>query len=383
MLPCGKPIWDNSPIVTDYKEYIENHFGYIECDITPPSNLHIPLLPEKKDFKLVFDLVDKEKAVYTSVELLRAIDVGYTITKIYKSLSFDKTDDLFKGYVNKFLKIKIECSGYDGDDIEQYIKDWYNHTGIVLEKDKIVANSGMKLIAKILLNSLWGKFGQKDDMATTEYFTEPSKWFRLLEKHNKGELNIKTETMIDENTLYVQYISNDSKTSSLNNTNLALAAFVTSQARLRLYDELYQLDDRVIYCDTDSIIYKHHPEKHNIPEGELLGQWESETKLPIVKVLAIAPKSYGYETSDGKVEVKCKGISLHYNNSKKYNMDSLNTLITGKGKETEILTTKMEFIKDNKKGTITTRNTDKKISYKPELFKRTVNDDYTTTARTK
>jgi hypothetical protein len=379
MLPCGVPITEINPIVTDYKEYIQNHFGYIECDISPPNYLHIPLLAEKKDFKLVFDLVEKVNAVYTSVELLRAIDVGYTITKIHKSLTFDKSDNLFKGYVNKFLKIKVECSGYDGDDIDKYIQDWFLHTGIVLEKDKIKSNKGMKLLAKILLNSLWGKFGQKDDMPTTEYYTEPSKWFRLLEKHNKGELLIKSETMIDENTLYVQYINKEEKASSLNTTNLALAAFITSQARLRLYAELYQLDDRVIYCDTDSIIYKHHPEKHNIKEGNLLGQWESETKLPIIKVLAIAPKSYGYETTDGKVEVKCKGITLHYNNSKKYNMESLNSLITQEQKEIE--TTKMEFVKDNKKGTIKTKNVNKIISYKPELFKRTVNDDYTTTSR--
>ena len=38
---------------------------------------------------------------------------------------------------------------------------------MLLEKDKIKKNKGKKLLAKILLNSLWGKFGQKDNMPTT------------------------------------------------------------------------------------------------------------------------------------------------------------------------------------------------------------------------
>ena len=56
-LPCGKPIWVEDVEVN--KEYLENHFGYYEVDIECPKNIHIPLLPEKKDMKLIFDLVNK------------------------------------------------------------------------------------------------------------------------------------------------------------------------------------------------------------------------------------------------------------------------------------------------------------------------------------
>ena len=38
-------------------------------------------------------------------------------------------------------------------------------------------------------------------------------------------------------------------------TNVVIAAFTTSQARLKLYEELYKLSDRILYCDTDSIIF--------------------------------------------------------------------------------------------------------------------------------
>lgn len=40
---------------------------------------------------------------------------------------------------------------------------------------------------------------------------------------------------------------------------LAGAAFVTACGRLRLWDMLNKLDDRVLYHDTDSIIYEFNP----------------------------------------------------------------------------------------------------------------------------
>lgn len=153
-----------------------------------------------------------------------------------------------------------------------------------MEKDKIKKNKGKKLLAKILLNSLWGKFGQKDDMPTNEYITDPSKWFRMLKKNMEGEIMLKSETMIDENTLYVQYVSKETRVSSLNTTNVGLAGFVTSQARLRLYKELYKLDDKVIYCDTDSIVYKHDNKLYNTEQSDVLGGWEAETKSPIIEL---------------------------------------------------------------------------------------------------
>ena len=378
-LPSGIPKWDGE-YVGDMKSYLENHFGYIECDIECP-NIHIPLLGEKKDGKLIFDLKDKNNCVYSSVELLKALELGYTITKIHNTLSFDKCDNMFKGYVQTFLKIKTEASGFDGDNLDDYIERYYKHCGVKLDKEKIKPNKGMKLLAKILLNSLWGKFGQKDDLPTVEYITKPDKWFKLLKKHIDGDIELKNETQIDDNTLYVQYISKETKTSSLNTTNLGLAGFVTAQARLRLYKELQNINERVIYCDTDSIIYKYDVTKYNIPEGDLLGEWECECEeksrqklTPIIEVLASAPKSYGYRCQNGYTDIKCKGIGLNYNNGKKFTHESLKDLIYGAVNEIE--TDKLEFIKKN--GVIKSEETKKIIKFDRATFKRIINKDFTT-----
>lgn len=343
-LPTGIPVWDYKPVFDDVKEYIKNHYGYIECDIVAPSKLHIPLLPEKKDCKLIFDLVNKNNKVYSSIELLKAIEVGYTITKIHKSLSFEETNGLFQDYIATFLKIKTESAGYDGDNIEDYVKEYEMKCGVKLDINNIKKNAGRKALAKMCLNSLWGKFGQKDDMLQTSYLTN-DKWFKLLKRHLEGKVELKNEVLIDEDTLYVSYIEKEEKNTSLTSTNLGLAGFVTANARLKLYDELYKLGERVLYCDTDSIIYEYDKTLYNTNEGNSLGEWELEEDGNIKEFIGLAPKTYGYITLNNKVNCKCKGISLNFGNISHFNYDSLKQLILGERKE--IITFSTEFKKIN------------------------------------
>ena len=71
------------------------------------------------------------------------------------------TDELFKEYVNTFLKIKQEASGYPKDCVtdeqkQRYIDEYYEHEGIRLDPEKIEYNPGLRSLAKLMLNSLWG-----------------------------------------------------------------------------------------------------------------------------------------------------------------------------------------------------------------------------------
>ena len=317
--------------------------------------------------------------MYTSIELNRALAIGYKITKIYRAISFNKNRDMFKGYIQTFLKIKTECSGYDGPDIDDYIYRYNKHCGVLLEKDKIIKNSGMKLLAKILLNSLWGKFGQNDELPTTAYIKNDA-WFRLLKRHIAGHVDLKNEVLIDDDTLFVSYIEKEEAQTSLMSTNLALAGFFTGNARLRLYKELYNLGDRVIYCDTDSIIYEYSKTEYNVSESDLLGEWELEEGGDLREVNALAPKTYGYKPIDGTEKYKCKGITLNYGNKAHFTYDKLKTLIKGdlNGERHKITTYSDDFIKDTKNGVIyTKRNVAKETNYNVEDFKRVFYSDGT------
>ena len=65
------------------------------------------------------------------------------------------------GYVNMYLKIKQEANGYPkhcvtDEQKQRYIDEYYEHEGIRLDPNKIEYNPGLRLLAKLALNSLWG-----------------------------------------------------------------------------------------------------------------------------------------------------------------------------------------------------------------------------------
>jgi len=49
------------------------------------------------------------------------------------------------------------------------------------------------------------------------------------------------------------------------NVNVAVAAYVTNKARLKLYEYLSKLWESVLYCDTDSVIFI---QKDNDPQKQ-------------------------------------------------------------------------------------------------------------------
>ena len=71
-----------------------------------------------------------------------------------------KTGGLFTKYINQFLKLKQEASGWPdwctNDELKnKYLKDYYDHEGIQLEGDKILKNPALRSVAKYMLNSFW------------------------------------------------------------------------------------------------------------------------------------------------------------------------------------------------------------------------------------
>lgn len=83
-----------------------------------------------------------------------------------------QTGGLFAYYINLFLKIKQEASGRPSwvesdDDLKRYVESYEQREGIVLNPEKIEHNAGLRSLAKLLLNSFWGKFGQRQNLTKT------------------------------------------------------------------------------------------------------------------------------------------------------------------------------------------------------------------------
>mgnify|MGYP001299722598 CR=1 FL=1 len=381
-LPIGEPttITDFSFLnKNEYHNYITNNYGWYEVDINMNKHLFIPPLVVKGEGKLTADLNNKEKAVFHSVELQRAIEDGCVITNIYKCIQMNSSTDLFKDFVRTFLEVKVNATGkpkfWDSNiKRNKWIKEHEDRFGFTPNPTE--KNAGKRAIAKMILNSLWGKFGQRPDMPKNLYIPPDNvdKWYKMLKDCKDGKIDIKGEELSGD-CLFVSYMELDeNKNDTLKSTSIAIASSVTACATMRLYKELRLLKQRVFYCDTDSVIYEHDPNKYNIPDGEFLGEWECETDgLPITEFVSTGPKSYAYKVQGKVKDCKMKGITLNWENSKDINFNNLKKLVD---KDTPKLTTKqnIRFDKNKDKG-ITTFQMTKDIQF--TMDKRIVKDYWT------
>ena len=137
---------------------------------------------------------------------------------------------------------------------------------------------------------------------------------------------------IDDERVEITYkdVELDTTTSGslANTTNIGIASFTTSWARLRLYEGLNKLNKQVLYNDTDSIVYKYdknNPNHKEIELGDCLGDWtdELEGSVMIGTFISGGPKNYSYETDDGIFHTKIKGFNLNYEVSKVINHSSM------------------------------------------------------------
>ena len=118
---------------------------------------------------------DKERQLtgtWASIELIKALDKGYTLVERHEAWDFLQTcqynkatgeKGLFSEYVDSWLKVKTEASGYPSwvkteEDEARYLADFFEQEGIELDPEKIIKNPGLRAVAKLCLNSLWGEY---------------------------------------------------------------------------------------------------------------------------------------------------------------------------------------------------------------------------------
>ncbi len=94
---------------------------------------------------------------------------------------------------------------------------------------------------------------------------------------------------------------------------------------MRLYKELFKIDERVLYFDSDSIIFI-SKENHYEPElSDYLGKFTNEIKDDnyIEEFVSAGPKNYGYKLNNGQTSCKIKGFSVNFIASESLNFQSM------------------------------------------------------------
>ena len=151
-------------------------------------------------------------------------------------------DGLFGQYVNLFLKVKTESSGWpSGVETEEqkdaYIQAYYEREGIRLDKEKIVYNAALRGIAKLLLNNQFGKYIQRPNVGGTRFFFSED-----IAKLHEVLLDPTTKVtdfhILTPHVIMIETKMNQSSQSESQFTNPAIGGFITSYGRLKLYETL-------------------------------------------------------------------------------------------------------------------------------------------------
>lgn len=153
-----------------------HYFDIIKVDILPPFGLYNPVLPHRHKVKLTFPLcctcVEEQSALgmlersyycthmesqrmlrgtWCTPEILKAVEMGYRVLHIHEVWHFpedQRQTGLFAPYVNDWLKIKQESSGWpswtsgDPEKENEYIRNYQEREGILLDRTKIAKNPG-------------------------------------------------------------------------------------------------------------------------------------------------------------------------------------------------------------------------------------------------
>lgn len=291
LMPVGRPIVFEGNI----RRFEPNAFGFFYCEITSPSNLEHPILQRRvvteEGMRTIAGLGTWTGWV-CSAEMDRCVELGYQFT-IINGYQFE-TANIFSDYIEKLYNIRM-----------QFPK-----------------GHPMNQIAKLLMNSLYGKFGMRADITRVEIFNifdedDREIFHSLLEVWGESVQDwFETDKhlfVVRDSIVNLKHDEEENYYHGLD-VNIAIASAVTSYARVHMSvfknNPLFTL----YYSDTDSIFVD-----RPLPE-EFVGSFLGQMKLEYVinKAVFLAPKVYALITDEGKEIVKIKGI-----NSKAINANNI------------------------------------------------------------
>ncbi|KAL5821138.1 hypothetical protein ACOSQ3_023020 [Xanthoceras sorbifolium] len=268
-IPGGVPVWHGNLEGLD----LDSILGFIEAYVVCPKTIKRPFLPYRdKNNTLIFP-TGEFVGVYCSEELKYARSLGYTVLPISGYL-FERMESPFRDFVSSLFESRLEA--------------------------RKEGNEAMAYVYKILMNSLYGRFGINPKSTITEIYDEDR--YKKLIRHSEFIFS----DMLSKNNYIVSYHSNTEKGSDywnpLKNSAVQLAAAITATARIYMYPYISRED--CYYTDIDSVVLGNLLPKEVITSS-VLGKFKLEDI--ILEGYFLAPKAYYYKTFDSNHVIKFKG----------------------------------------------------------------------------
>lgn len=256
LLPIGYPVYfEGEPYKNINKDAYPLYIANVRVDFTLSSK-GVPTIQDKSSsfFKKTEYITDSNGEIElwltnVDIELLKENYDIYSF-EIIKGYAFKGATGLFKNYIDKWIEVKKTSTG------------------------------GMRQLAKLMLNSLYGKFA-----------TNP-----------KSDIKV---PYLDEETKSVKYRNEKKDERELVYTPMGV--FITAYARAKTIRSAHKLKDRFIYADTDSLhlVGKEIPSDEWIDDKDL-GAWKIEESF--TDSYYIRAKTYVELLDDGTLKVTCAGM---------------------------------------------------------------------------
>lgn len=216
-----------------------------------------------------------EDVLFTG-EMYNAERLGYDF--IIKSGFMFKGENIFDGYVNEIYKIKEETPSSDP----------------------------MYFVSKLLLNSLYGKFGMAYELEDHKIIKSSN----LDTYLNNPLFEVSDFTNLSEDSILISYIDTG-KYSDVSidpfepNISIGIASAITAYSRIIMSQFKNNSAFKLFYSDTDSAYVS-----GNFPDefvGKGLGKFKLENTFK--DIVFLAPKVYAGVTLDNNLIVKIKGLT--------------------------------------------------------------------------
>ena len=160
---------------------------------------------------------------------------------------------------------------------KKYINDYEKNEDIKLQYEKIGKNEALRFIAKIMLNSFWGKLAQRPNQSRNEIINNYDDYFDLITCYNK---EVTGEIMVTDDVIVITWEYIEDFYDIVKNYNIAVASYVTAYARIKLYSIMEEIENirpfSLLYHDTDSVIYVKNTKDREIKCGDYLGDLTDE-----------------------------------------------------------------------------------------------------------
>ena len=270
-------------------EKIKNKMGFAIVDVKVPNGINRPLLPVNVHGRN-YCPTGKWTGIYFIPELKDLSTRGYQF-KVHGYFKFETSKNLFKKYVRKHYKLKTKAPS----EVERFIH-------------------------KLMLNSLFGRFGMLDQHTLTRIVSRKDfqKIIDLFNVDNYVELCGGNYFLVSyDPSRLLSILDGDNNKQEImdrkfrlrlspNIQSIPIAAAITSYARIQMNKVLGDKEIKVYYTDTDSVVVN-KPLPRELVSPTVLGKFKLE-QSEIQRGMFILPKVYNLVLRDGSYKTKFKGI---------------------------------------------------------------------------